>query len=78
MIIGTPVVATDCTGVSEWLDNGKFGMILENSVEGIFNGLNEIVKHPETINQYRQRIPEKQKMISFENSLREIEGIFLE
>jgi len=75
MIIGTPVVATDCTGVSEWLDNGKYGMILENSTEGIFKGLNEIVKHPEIINQYRQRITEKQKMISFENGLSEFESV---
>lgn len=75
LIVGTPVIATDCCGVREWLHNGTYGMVLENSSEGIYTGLSAVLAHPELLLQYRNRIPEAQKEISFEKGLAEFESI---
>lgn len=39
LICGTPVIATDSGGPREALKDGKWGMIVENSTEGIKNGI---------------------------------------
>jgi glycosyltransferase involved in cell wall biosynthesis len=75
LIVGTPVLATDCSGVREWLHDGMYGMVLENSSEGIFEGLRAVLKSPEILGQYRSRIPDVQKEISFEKGLAEFEMI---
>ena len=75
LIVGIPVIATDCSGVREWLKDGYYGMVLPNSTQGIYNGLMEILNHPEQLELYRSRIPEAQKEISFEEGLRKFEEI---
>ena len=45
LIIGTPVLSTDCTGPREILDNGKYGMLVDNSTEGLYNGVYGILKN---------------------------------
>ncbi|MBQ3177154.1 MAG: glycosyltransferase [Clostridia bacterium] len=73
LIIGVPVLATDCAGISEWLEDGKYGMILENSIDGIYKGLYEILENSGIIKEYSARIIEKQNEISFEKQLKEFE-----
>lgn len=75
LIVGTPVIATQCSGVSEWLDNGYYGMILENSTDAIFDGLLRVLQNPDILKQYRARIPQAQKEISFEKGLQDFEQL---
>ena len=75
LIVGTPVIATDCSGVREWLKDGRYGMVLENSTEGILDGLAQVLAKPEILKAYRDRLPEAQKAISFEEGLQEFEKI---
>lgn len=78
LIVGTPVVATDCCGVSEWLDGGKYGLITENSTDGIYAGLLHILKNPGCLTDYREEILEAQKKISFEEGLKDFEKILMD
>jgi len=75
LIVGTPVVATDCSGVREWLADGTYGMVLHNSTEGILEGLKQVLINPGILAQYRNRMPEAQKAISFEEGLRTFEEV---
>ena len=77
LVVGAPVIATDCSGVDEWLDGGKYGMIIENSTEGIYQGLSSVLKKPEIIESYRKAIPEAQAKISFEKALADFENILV-
>lgn len=75
LIAGTPVIATDCCGVGEWLEDGTYGLIVENSTEGIYAGMRRALREPDLLAQYRRRIPEAQKKISFDAMLKDFEGI---
>lgn len=55
LILGVPVLSTDCTGPTEILDNGKFGMIVENSEEGLYRGLKKICDSPSLLQMYREQ-----------------------
>lgn len=76
LIIGTPVIATDCAGISEWLADGEYGLILKNSTEGIVNGMSKVLEDRSVLEKYRLKIPEAQRRISFEKSLVEFEELF--
>lgn len=75
LIVGTPVLATDCSGVREWLHDGIFGMVMDNSTEGIYSGLVSALTNPDLLIQYRSRIPDVQKEISFEKGMEAFERI---
>lgn len=44
--LGVPVIATQCTGNIDVLGNGKYGMLVNNTEEGLFNGLKNILDSP--------------------------------
>jgi hypothetical protein len=57
------------------LDNGRYGLILENSTEGILDGMVRVLGNPDLLAQFRSRIPEAQQAISFEKGLQDFEKI---
>lgn len=75
LIVGTPVVATDCCGVREWLEDDKFGRIVPNSTDGIYDGLSAILQNPEILTQFRARIPEAQEKLAFQKALDDFEEL---
>ena len=47
LILGIPVVSTNCSGVRELLGDSEFGLIVENSEEGILYGLRKVLSDPD-------------------------------
>lgn len=76
LVIGTPVMATDCCGIREWLGNNEYGLVVENSTQGIYKGLLSILEEPQLLNGYQAKIKEFKKKLSFEDSLRDFEELF--
>lgn len=77
LIVGTPVVATDCCGVRDWLEDDKYGMIAQNSIDGIYAGLSAILQNPEILSRYRAKIPEAQIKLSFQKALSDFEEVLV-
>lgn len=77
LIVGTPVVATDCCGVREWLKDNKYGMIVKNSIDGIYDGLSAILQKPDILSQFRARILDAQKKLSFQKALDSFEELLV-
>lgn len=77
LIVGTPVIATDCSGVDEWLENEKYGILVENSADGIVRGIIKILEFPEILEHYRNVISEVREKISFDNAIAEFERIVM-
>lgn len=49
VILGIPVLTTDCTGMREIFGDSGCGKIVDNSQEGLFNGLKELMDSPNTL-----------------------------
>ena len=60
LILGVPVLSTDCAGPREILDNGRYGMITGNSREGLYNGIKKLYDDPTLLEEYRQKTAERQ------------------
>ena len=77
LILGTPVLSTDCTGPKEILGYGKYGMIVENSTEGLFEGLKKIVENPELLLEYKKKAIERRNFFDEKKILDEITKVFI-
>ena len=76
LILGVPVLSTDCTGPNEILDNGKYGMIVENSDEGLYNGLVVLVENPDLLNDYEEKALQRQDFFDEDKILKQITDLF--
>ena len=46
MALNTPVITTDCGGPADIVDNGKYGILVENSSEGVYRGMKQVLDQP--------------------------------
>lgn len=76
LVCGTPVLSTKCTGPCEILDGGKYGMLVENSEEGLYSGLKELIKNPTLLKEYRRRAIRRQEFFETEKNLEKITKLF--
>ena len=67
-----PIIATDVSGVNEMLDKGRLGMIVENSEEGIYEGMKKALTHPEEFNRYTENLREYRMPFTLANSVNSI------
>ena len=42
MVTGLPIVSTNCSGPNELLDDGRFGLLVDNDEQSIYNGLKQL------------------------------------
>ena len=77
LILGVPVLSTDCTGPNEILDYGKYGMIVENSEDGIYKGLSRLVDDRNILNRYKQKTVQRMSFFNEDTIMRQITDLFL-
>lgn len=46
MALNTPVITTDCGGPANIVDNGKYGILVENSGQGVYQGMKKVLEQP--------------------------------
>lgn len=76
LILGKPIVTTPCTGMDELLGNSEFGLITEDSVEGIYQGMKRMLEDPKLRAHYAQKAAERGKDFSKEKLVKENEQFF--
>ncbi|MDO4763143.1 MAG: glycosyltransferase [Flavobacteriaceae bacterium] len=69
------IIATDVSGVREMLNNGELGMIVENSEEGIYQGMKTALTNPQLMETYQERLKNYEMPFSLEMSVKSITNI---
>src|SRR5690606_21113955 len=75
IVLKKTIVATDVSGVREMLNDGELGLIVENSEEGIYEGMKEVLTNPEISNSYQKKLENYNPPFNLENSVRKIQEI---
>lgn len=79
IILGTPVVSTLVSGAEEVLGrNGEYGIITENSENGLYEGMKYLLSNPEKISFYREKARERAAFFDTKRSVKEVEKMFEE
>ena len=66
------IIATEVSGVREILENGKLGLIVENSEKGIYEGMKKALTHPESFDAYAETLKTYSMPFTLENSVNSI------
>lgn len=72
LILGVPVLSTNCTGPSEILDCGKYGIIVENSEDGLYHGLKKLAESPDQLDKIRKKANNRRSFFDEEKLLNQI------
>ncbi len=75
IILGVPMLSTDVSGAAEMLDNGKYGLIVENSEEGLYNGLKNMITNQNLYNHYKLKAIERKDYLSEDIIMDRLENI---
>lgn len=76
LVLGTPVLTTDVSGMREMLGDSEYGLITENDDVAFENGLRKLLDHPELLAHYRKMAQKRSSYFEMTNRLREIELLF--
>lgn len=66
------IIATDVSGVREMLEDGKLGLIVENSEKGIYDGMKKALENPEAFLPYQKALNDYRMPFSLQNSVASI------
>lgn len=75
IILELPIMSTLCNGPSEVLENGKFGMLVENSENGLYEGLKSFILKPNLINFYKHKSRLRKNFFTYEKNIKEFEEL---
>lgn len=79
IILGKPIVTTDCAGMKEMLgENNEYGIVTENSEEKLYEGLKKFLSDKEIYNFYKKEILKRKSMFSLEKAVLEVEKLIEE
>ncbi|MBM7618268.1 glycosyltransferase involved in cell wall biosynthesis [Bacillus tianshenii] len=75
IILGVPVISTNCNGPAEILDNGTYGLLVDNSDIGIYKGLKEVLSKPRLLEELKRKSIDRKKFFSFYENIKKFEDI---
>ena len=74
LILGIPVVSTECSGAKELLgDNNEYGIVVDNSEEGIYEGLKRMLSNPDLLKHYKKQAEIRGGFFSKEKTVKAVE-----
>lgn len=76
IILEKPIVTTECAGMREMLgENNEYGIVTENSVDALYEGLRNILTNNEILENYRKRIISRKDIFGLDKAVREVEEL---
>ena len=77
VILEMPIISTNCTGPAEILGGGEYGMLVDNSTEGLYNGIYGILSDETVFKHYKEKIIMRKKFFDKESIVLQIENLFM-
>jgi glycosyltransferase involved in cell wall biosynthesis len=79
LILGLPVVTTDCSGMTEVLgENNEFGLIVNNEEENLYLGMEQFLKDSNLVKFYKQKAIERSSFFSVKSTVNAVEELLNE
>lgn len=75
LILGKAIIATKCSGIDELLGDSEYGIVAENSEEGLYNEMKRVMIQPSIIREYEKRAKIKERKLDKNQIINQIEKI---
>jgi len=74
IIIGTPVLTTDCAGMKEMLgEKNEYGIVVNNDEDSLYHMLQEIAQDTNILATYKDKVKNRSSFFSVQHTVSEIE-----
>lgn len=74
LIVGTPVVSTNCSGACELLgQNNEYGIVTENDEASLYEGIKRMITTPGMLEDYSVKAKERGKVFSTQKTVKAVE-----
>lgn len=77
LILGKPIVTTPCTGMKELLGDSDYGMIVNSSEEGLYEGLFQMCKSENMRSYYSEKAKERGFLLKKSSIIRSTQDFFV-
>ncbi len=78
VILGKPLVATDCTGMRELLGNSEYGLVVDCDEQALYEGIKYMLEHPEKCTEYAKKAAERGRDFTAESLTQRMESYLLD
>lgn len=76
LIVGTPVVSTNCSGAYELLgDNNEYGIVTENDEDALYEGIKKILTEENLLQHYKEQAKVRGQRFSTEKTVKAVEDM---
>lgn len=75
LLLGIPVVTTNCSGSVEMVGNGKFGTIVEKNGLSLYKGLKSILENDSIYNNYKKEIEKRNRYMTSQRIIGQLKDI---
>lgn len=72
MVLGVGIISTNCSGPNELLDNGKYGLLVNNEEDALYDAMLSVLKNHEMIKKLQRQAKERSDWFDVETICREI------
>ncbi|MFB5197828.1 glycosyltransferase [Neobacillus sp. KR4-4] len=73
IVLGKPVITTDCSGMQEIFGSHECGYICENTEEGLIRAIKEVLRKPINLDYYKEQAKQRREFFALENRMAEVE-----
>lgn len=78
LLVGTPVITTDCSGMAELLDDGRAGIITANNEEALYTGLKRLLIDQRGLVHYQKMARQRGRELAHADNSGKILNLFKE
>ena len=75
LVLGIPVITTNCSGMIEILGENEFGIIVNNDEESLYKGLTNLLLNNNIIREYAEKAKQRGKSFKLDKSMKKIERL---
>ncbi len=76
VILGKPVVTTDCAGMREIFGNSEYGMVVKNEDEAIYEGIKKLFTDKELREEYADRAEQRSEALTKHARIEGLKALF--
>ncbi|TLS49406.1 glycosyltransferase [Paenibacillus antri] len=76
MVLGLPVVSTNCAGPSELLGDGEYGYLVDNNSRSLYEGIKTLITNEEVRHRFKRKSLERRNIFNMARSIQQIENLF--
>ena len=75
MALKTPVITTNCGGPANIVDGGKYGILVDNSGEGVYEGMKKVLDDPQLSVRYSADLDKAIERYDYNGWLKSVESL---